>query len=290
MTPRTDAFKGFILALTGALALSPDGLLVRLVDADNVTALFWRGFLIFLILFIYQAGLYKTAVFKEFFPKTKIELLAGILAGLGTAAFMLSIQHTTVANTLVILSTMSLFAALFSMVFLKERFGIRTWTAIIFAIVGIVIVFAENLSGGTLTGNLIALLCAIITASFLTLIRANPQLNVCALVGCGGLYISVPTFFMAASLSLDPASGAAVLAMCLLNAYAHVALGMAGKYIPAPEVTLMMLLETVIGPVWVWAIISETPSPNALIGGAIVITTLSLHSLSKLKERMRKPS
>jgi len=98
--------------------------------------------------------------------------------------------------------------------------------------------------------------------------------------------VAAPSFFLAStSLIIDVKIGATFVVMAVLNAVAFVMLGAGAKRIPSPEVGLLMLLETIIGPVWVWLVLNEIPSTNALIGGAIVIVTLGLHSIASLKAR-----
>ncbi len=280
-----EHIQGLIYATTGALALTPDGLLVRLVGADDWTLVFWRGLVIAIGLFIAQAIQYRGDIWKKFPPKSIKAWFASVLSALGTLTFVLAIKHTTIANALVILSTMSLFAALLSMMFLKERIAMRTWIAMICAIFGIVIVFMDDLNGAGMSGKLFALACAFVTAANMTVIRSEKNINVPSIFAWGGILIAIPALFFAPSLFVNVQAGITLLTMGGLNAVAFVCIGAGAKRIPSPEVSLLMLLETILGPVWVWAILNETPSENALIGGAIVITTLALHSLASLKKR-----
>ncbi len=285
MNNRPDHIQGLIFATLGAIALTPDGLLVRLVGTDEWTIVFWRGLFIAIGLFLAQSIKYKKDIFKRFPPNSRKEWCAAILAAVGTLTFVMSIKHTTVANTLVILSTMSLFAALFSMIFLRERIALRTWIAMGFAICGIVIVFIDDVSGEDMLGKLYALACAFVTAANMTLIRSEKSMNVPSVFAWGGLLITAPALYFAPHLAVDTQATLTLMLMGGLNAIAFVLIGAGAKRIPSPEVSLLMLLETILGPVWVWFILQEMPSQNALIGGAIVVTTLALHSFASLKRR-----
>jgi len=288
MQQRPDHIQGLIFAMLGALSLTPDGLLVRLVSAHDWTIVFWRGLIIACCLFLYQLFFRRTAGLKALWPHHLKEWLCIILAAFGTLFFVLSITHTTVANALVILSTMSLFAALLSMIFLKERIPLRTVIAMACAIVGIVIVFADNLDGSGLDGKLFALSCAFVTAANMTVIRSEKSINVLNVFAWGGLGICIPAVFIAPYLVINIQSLITLGAMGGLNAFAFVMLGLGAKLIPSAEVSLLMLLETIIGPIWVWQVLNEVPSLNALFGGAIVVSTLALHSLASLRSHKKR--
>ena len=285
MKNHPEHIQGLIFATLGALALTPDGLLVRLVGTDDWTLVFWRGLFICIGLFIAQAIQHKKDIFKKFPPQSLKEWFGAALAALGSLCFVLGITHTTVANALVILSTMSLFAALLSMIFLKERVARRTWIAMGCAIIGIIIVFMDNLNGDGMSGKLFALGCAFFTAAYMTVIRSDKSINVPSVFAWGGLLVMVPAFFFAPSITINAQATVTLVGMGGLNALAFVCIGAGAKRIPSPEVSLLMLLETILGPVWVWFILHEEPSNNVLIGGAIVVSTLALHSLATLKAK-----
>ncbi len=275
--------QGLIYATLGALALTPDGLLVRLVNVDDWAIVFWRGFLIATCIFLIQLLQYKDKIFRKFPPQNLKEWGAAVLAAIGAVCFVLAITHTTVANVLVILCSMSFFAAILSVVSLKERIAKRTVIAMVSATFGIIIVFIEDINGTGMSGKLFALACAFVTAANMTLIRSDKSINVPSVFAWGGLMAAVPGLLFAHNLATDFTTSMTFLTMAGLNAIAFVLLGVGAKRIPSSEVTLLMLLETIIGPMWVWLIINEEPSANALIGGVIVISTLVLHSFASLK-------
>ncbi|WP_167730498.1 DMT family transporter [Terasakiella sp. SH-1] len=285
MQQRPDHIQGLIFATAGALALTPDGLLVRLVGTGDWTIVFWRGIFIATGLIASQLVMHKSKALSELLPTHWKAWLAILCSAIGTLTFVLSITHTTVANTLVILSTMSLFAALLSMIFLKERIALRTWVAMGCAIVGILIVFMDDLDGTGLDGKLFALACAFVTAANMTIIRSEKSMNVPTIFAWGGMMICIPALYFAPSLMIDTQATLTLLTMGGLNALAFVLLGLGAKRIPSPEVSLLMLLETIIGPIWVWLALNEVPSINALFGGTIVVGTLALHALASLKAK-----
>ncbi len=283
MSLRSEHIKGLLLATCGALALTPDGLLVRLVEAPEWTIIFWRALFIAIGLVISQVLTSHFKDLKRLLPQSWREWLAATLSALGTLTFVVAINKTTVANALVILSTMSLFAALLSMIFLKERIPQRTWIAMCCAVIGIIIVFLDGLDGEGLDGKLIALTCAFLTAANMTVIRSEKSINVPTVFTWGGFLICLPALFFASTLNINFQAGYTLAVMGGLNAIAFVLLGLGAKHIPSPEVSLLMLLETILGPVWVWVILHEAPSLNAFLGGSIVVFTLAFHSLAGLR-------
>jgi drug/metabolite transporter (DMT)-like permease len=280
--------QGLIFAALGASFLTPDGLLVRLSDANDWTVVFWRGFYVGVFLLLIQQTQNKSIHPKHIIPLSAKEWLSAALAGVGTLTFVLSITHTTVANALVILSTMSLFAALLSVIFLRERIALHTWIAMIFALIGILVVFGDNLTGDGLMGKIYALICAFVTAANMTLIRSKAHIRTTTCFGWGGLIACIPALILAPAIAIDTQTNTVLLWMAGLNALAFFFIGLGAQRIPSPEVTLLMLIETIIGPIWVWAILSEQPSTNAFIGGAIVVLTLAVHSVIGIKKQTQK--
>lgn len=289
MKNRPEHIQGLIFACLGALALTPDGLLVRLVGVSDLKIIFWRGFLIVIALLLVQLIQHKRLIFKAVLLQSRKEWAAAIFSALGSTTFVLAITHTTVANVLVILSTMSLFSALLSMVFLKERIALRTWLAMFAAIAGIIIVFIDDVDGAGLSGKLFALVCAFMTSASMTIIRSEKSIKVPAVYIWSGLMVAMPCFFFStASLVIDIKTGTIFMVMAGLNAVAFVLLGAGAKRIPSPEVSLLMLLETIIGPIWVWLVLTEEPSANALMGGSIVVGALAIHSIASLRAQKHK--
>lgn len=283
MTRFPPHIQGLILATLGALCLTPDALLVRLSSTHEWNVVFWRGLLSGCMLILIQV--FRQKPLSSLVPRTHKEGLAALLSTLGITSFVMSILYTSAANALVILSTMSLFAALLSMIFLKERIARRTWIAMGFAFLGIVVVFFDGLTGEGLLGMIIALGCALVTSANMTVFRSDPTINVPVVFAWGGFGAALLSLFMTQDLAIGIMDSSILSAMAAASALAFVLLGSGAKLIPAPEVALLMLLETILGPIWVWLVLAEAPSTYALIGGAIVIITLAAHSFAALKKR-----
>lgn len=277
---------GLAFALTGVLVLTPDALLIRLVEADRSTLLFWRVLLEGLTLWAFLAFYYRRRLLTVTLAMGGIGVLAVAVFSLSTILFVTSITYTKAANTLFILSTAPLFAALISWLVLRERVARRTWIAIVFALVGIGVIFAGGLGGGTVLGDSLAVGAALSLAAQLTIARHARAVNLVPALATAMLVVAVlslVTFAEPMSISSMDALWLGLLG-CFVLPIAFGLLTLAPRHIPSPEVSLIMQLEAVLGPLWVWMGVGEVPPIATFIGGGIVLVTLVVHSYLGLRE------
>ena len=284
------ATNGRVLTAFGVIALSPDGLLTRLVTADIMTVLWWRTLLtaagIAAALLLWRrAGAVRIVRESLALPG----LAVAILFGTGTVFFVLSITYTAVANTLVILAAGPIFGAWLSRLFLREPISAETWAAALFVLVGLGALFADSVEMGRLFGDACALVAALCTSGAFVLLRRYRRPDPLVLVATGSLLACMAVTPFAAPLSVD---GRDLMFLALLGVVVlpvAFALIFAGpRYIPAPEVALLMLLETALGPLWVWLVIGEVPSARVAAAGALIIATLAAHSAFALRHDRAK--
>ena len=281
---------GRVLTTVGVLALSPDALLVRLIDADSWTLVWWRTVLTGIGLTAVLLARHRRAVVARVreslaFPGG----LAAPLFGAGAVFFVLSVQNTAAANTLVLLAVGPLFAAFLSRAVLRERIRAETWVAAVAVLASLALLFGDSMAGGTLFGDVCAIgaaLCA--SAAFVALRRAGAA-NPLVLVAAGSFAACLAATPAAAPLSIDATDALFLGLMGLVSL--PLAFGLifqAPRYISAPEVGLLMLLETALGPLWVWWALGEAPSPRVATAGVLIVTTLAAHSAVALR-RARAP-
>lgn len=271
----SDYRRGLLCTALGVLFLTPDALLVRLIHADSWTLLFWRGLLMSLSfsVFLGLAGLSpKNLNLKG--------LLAALFLALSTTCFVLSLHHTQAANTLIIVATSPLLAAVMSAVFLREVVPPITWMAILVAVGGVSLSLQDGLGRESLVGELYAAGSAVCMASHFTALRWWRSENGPLAVWAAGFLTALVALPLAPTLSVaaDEIVWTALLGGLVLPlAFGLMAVG--PRYLPAPEVGLLLLGETVLGPLWVWLALKEQPGRATLTGGLIVVMTLCAHSL-----------
>lgn len=261
-----------LLALAGIVVLSPESLLIRLVTADRWTIVFWRG----LLLAVGLLGVSLIGSFAATFRMGKAGLLVAVLFGAQTVLFVTSITTTTVANTLVALSAAPLFAAIYERVLFRNRLSPRMWAIIAMALVGILVMFGATIGGGSLSGNLAGLGAAAGYGGVFVVIRHNRTVNMVPAMGLGGLMAALAVSPWADPLSVTWAGmGYLALSGLLVLPVAFGLLAIAPRFAPAPEVGLVTLLETVLGPFWVWLALGEEPGARAMVGGLIVLAAVA---------------
>lgn len=278
--PEALHLKGVGIAAAGTLIISPDSLLVRLIEADPWTLVFWRGLLLGASLIAFLILRYGRTLPVAARAAGRPALLAGAFAGLGTTCFVLALTHTTVANTLIIVGASPLIAAVLGRLFLGEPVPARTWVAIALTMGGIGIAVSDGLGGAPASGDLFALASAFCGAGTLVTIRSVGAVDMTPSVALGGCVAAAIAAPVASPLTVGASDVLFLLILGLLVLPLSFALlALAPRYLPAHEVGLLLRLEMVLGPYWVWLALGEAPGMSAVAGGAVVLATLGAHSL-----------
>lgn len=282
--------QGLLLTGFGVLVLSPDALLLRVLATGHWTIAFWRGVLLFAVLAGVIAVLRRGRLIGAFRDVGRWGLLSSVFYGTSSAMFVYSITHTAVANTLVIIAGTPLLAAIMSRLLLKERVAPETWIATAVVIAGIVLVVGEGLARGTWDGDLAAFCVMVMQAGNFTLLRHRKHINMVPATALGGLWSGLAVLGLGLAQPLAvPAGDVPVLAvLCLVVIPVAFGLITTGpRFITAPEVGLLMLLETVLGPLWVWLALGERAGAAALLGGVLVVGTLGVYFALRLRRQAR---
>ncbi len=283
----SDYRKGLAITALGALILSFDVPLIKLANVDQATLIFWRAGLTSLTLFIYWLLRPKA---------TRPPLIAGwhgaaaiLLFCSSNLMFLTALLHTSAANVVFMLALSPMFAAIFSYIGMRERLNIATAITFVACLIGASIIVWDGLQLGSLKGDLLAMCAAINVALSLTIIRSARR-DMSSIPILGGLIMAVGAAFFLTSnpFTIDFAQLKYLLAIgIVVMPLANILLIGGARYITSAEVSMFLLLETVLTPIWVWLVVSEQPTTGGLIGGVIILLALAVHSAYRLKASRR---
>jgi len=277
--------KGMLLAFTGVLFITPDSLLIRLANINSWNLIFYRGIIPFLTIFIGLAIIYRSSLFKKILDNGWHGVAFIITFAITSIAFVISIESTNVANTLVMVALAPMLSAIISLIFLKENPDQKTWIAIIITTLAVIYIFYDALNSGDFFGNLLGLVCATGLAINAVIIRSAKKISLLPSAMIGKLVVSLFALIFVDQIKLENNDLIIVPLMCVACiAIPFVCITLAPRYITAAEVNLFFLLETIFGPFWVWLVIKEQPSLETIIGGGIIIATIAIHSALALKK------
>ena len=284
MKSLTDQQKGSLLAFVAVLFITPDSLFIRLSNVDTWGLVFYRGIIPFFTVFLGMILIYKLNFFKILFDSGYHGIIYVITFSITNITFVVSIQNTNVANTLVMIATAPLLSAILGAIFLKEPPDKKTWISIVITFFAILYIFFDSLKMGNFYGDILGFITAIGLAVGAITIRSAKSKNLVPAAVVGKLFVASFALLFIESFVLQDKDLLIVPLMCILCvAIPFVLVTIAPRFITAAEVNLFFLLETIIGPIWVWMIIKEQPSIETLLGGVVIIITIAIHSFLKLK-------
>ena len=281
----TDQQKGSLMAFIAVMFITPDSLFIRLSNVDTWGLVFYRGIIPFFTVFLGMLIIYKLSFFKTLFNSGYHGLIYVGTFSLTNITFVVSIQNTNVANTLVMIATAPMLSAILGAIFLKEPPDKKTWISIIVTFLAVLYIFFDSLKLGNFFGDILGFVTAVGLAVGAVIIRSAKSKNLVPAAVVGKLFVATFALFFIESFALIENDIFIVPLMCILCvAIPFVLVTIAPRFIPAAEVNLFFLLETIIGPIWVWYIIKEQPSIETLQGGFVIIATIAIHSFLKLKK------
>ena len=277
--------KGSLLAFIAVMLITPDSLLIRLSNIETWGMLFYRGAIPFVVVLIGLLIFYNKNFLKALFNVGYTGIFYTISFAICNITFLVSIQNTNVANTLVMVATAPMLSAILGGIFLKEIPDRKTWIAIIITFLSALYIFYDSIQLGNFFGDFMGLITAAGLAVNAVLVRSAKDRDLLPSAVTGKLCVAIFAFFFVDSFDLVGNDMIYVPLMCILCvAIPFVLVTIAPRFIPAEEVNLFFLLETILGPIWVWMIIKEQPSLETLQGGIIIILTIAIHSFLKLKK------
>ena len=277
--PIRHRLRGMAIVTAGVLVISFDALLVRLAAVDGWNVAFWRGLFMALTMSPFAWAARSDA--GGYSPGPRPVWMAGTALALSSLTLVLAFTMTRAANAVVILSLAPLFAALLSTTFLKEKCPLRTWVAILICIGGVVWVMSDSLGSGNLMGDCLAVFTALFAGAYFTVFRAYPTLSRAKAISCGGFLMAAISLPLATPLQLPlPSYGWLALSGLVQMPLALYLMTIGTRHLPAAEVSLFLLLETVLAPIWVWMVLAELPPSATLAGGGLIVLTLIMHSMA----------
>ena len=285
MNSLTDQKKGSLMAFVAVMFITPDSLFIRLSNVETWSLVFYRGIIPFVLVFIGMLLIYRLKFFNLLRSNGYYGFAYVLTFSVTNIAFVASIQNTNVANTLIMIATAPMLSAILGSFFLKENPDKKTWVAIFITFFAALYIFYDSIKLGNFFGDILGFVAAMGLAVGAVIIRSAKKLNLVPSAVVGKLIIALFAMLFVKDYSLNNNDIYIVPLMCVMCvAIPFVLVTIAPRFITAAEVNLFFLLETIIGPIWVWLIIKEQPTPETIVGGAIIVLTIATHSFLKLKK------
>ncbi|MGV2988150.1 DMT family transporter [Vibrio sp. E150_011] len=283
MSPKTHSFfqannsrtAGFTIAVLGAVLMSIDPIFIRFSGVSGYDTAFLFGLFSAISMSILLKVKDKRGI-KQAVKQSGWPLLVSSFLMLGSATgLVLSVKTTSITNTFVILSASPAIAAILSWLLLREKTNRSTIIAIIAVMIGIGIVVSGSLGSGHLIGDLLAMFSVVCLSLMFTLLRKYQDVSRLASVALGSLLLAIAMSFLAEPSSYSASTWLVMAAMGLFTAPLGRVMSMvATRYITAAEVSMTLMLETVLAPVWAFLIFAETPALTSLVGGAVILVAI----------------
>lgn len=280
----SNTAKGILITSLGALIMSFEALFIKLTSIEPLTLCFYLGLCMFIsssfILSRKRKNIIKDSISNSF----KFALIAATLMATSNIFFISAVKNTLAANVVLILAAAPLFAAFFSFVFYRIKPTKNIFVSSFFIFIGLIIIFSDQIGLGNMTGNIYALICAMLFSLLFVVLSKNVSIDRIFLIALAGIVLTIESFLLVKDISIDVNNLLIIAVMgFLITPVSRIMIGNGTKFLNASEVSLLMIIETVMAPIWVWFILKELPSSNTFLGGALIILTLILNALYTLK-------
>lgn len=281
---QTTRIKGLTIAAVGVLFIVPDALLVKITSVDSVVFLFWRGLLLALSFFVISWARYRSRLIPEIRKCGRKGLFCAGAFAISTLGFVVGMKNTAAGNVLVILNTAPVIAALIAWAVWKETLPFRTWVIILVCVTGATLMAVGEFGKGDPIGLIMAVVAATALASNLNVARSRPESDMSVMLMFGALVLAGVAALLGGAQLPSSRDFFFIALLCLVFLpTACILIQIGPRYIPAAEVSLMLLLETVLGSFLVWLFLGEVPTRLSLVGGAIVFSALAVHGWIEVK-------
>jgi len=285
-----NRIPGPLLIFLGATCLSFGGLIVKSFEGANLwQILFWRQIFFTIIVAIYLLISYKKNFFKSFYNSGIAGLIAGFVLSIGFSAYVFAMYNTTVANTNFIITTETIFLAVFGYFFLKEKINLITLISIIMGMSGVLLIIGSSLSiqsSSQFFGNIVAFIMPISFAVLIVIVRKYPKVDMVPSQFIAGVFAALIGYLVAGKLSISSHDlFLGFLAGTFQIGFGFIMITIGSQTTPAAVVGILMLTEAVFGPLWAWLFINEIPPISVIIGGSIIISAILFEFFFSSKKR-----
>ena len=280
------SLPGPLLIFFGALSLSFGGLIVKSFEGATLwQILFWRSLFFSLTVLTFLIITYKSKVLKSFYESGLPGFIGGLILSIGFCGYVFAMYNTTVANTNFIISLQILFLAIFGFFFLKEKINLITLISIILAMSGVLLMVGNSLSPGELSGNLAAFTMPITFAVLIMIVRKFPSVDMVPAQFVAGISSCLIGLSFSPTIMISPHDiFLGFIAGFLQIGFGFIFITIGARTTPSAMVGIIMLSESVLGPIWAFLFVSEIPSLYGLIGGAIILFAVLLQFYTLLKK------
>ncbi len=277
---------GPLLIFLGAVSLSFGGLIVKSFEGATLwQILFWRSLFFSLTILAYLILSYKKKTLESFYISGLPGFFGGIILSFGFCGYVFAMYNTTVANTNFIISLQILFLAIFGYFFLKEKINVITLTSIILAITGVLVMVGNSLTPGEFIGNVAAFTMPVTFAVLIMIVRKYPTVDMVPAQFVAGISSCLIGFFLSSKIMISPNDiFLGFLAGFFQVGFGFIFITIGARTTPSAMVGIIMLSESVLGPIWAFLFVSERPSVFGLIGGAIILFAVLLQFYSLLNK------
>jgi DME family drug/metabolite transporter len=276
---------GPLLILTGGFCLSWGGLILRTFESASIwQILFYRSIFFLWVLIAFILLTYGKKTFKKIKEAGVPGLIGGLFLSTNFVAYMYSMMETTVANVVFIISTQTVFLPIVAYIFLKEKISPRGYVAIMLAMIGVTLMIGDSLGTGSLKGNLAALTIPINFSVLVLIIRKYPKVDMIPAIFYAGILSCLYGLLLLENFAISTKDiWLAFLLGVPQLAFGFIFITIGSRTTPAVMVGLLMLMESIFAPIWVWLFYNEIPPISVLVGGMIILSAVVMKSLDYKK-------
>ncbi|TGN41666.1 DMT family transporter [Marinobacter confluentis] len=275
---QTVRVKGLGIAALGVLFILPDALLVKITSVDPLVFLFWRGLLLAISFLLISAARYPGRLIAEIQRCGRKGMICAVAFSLSTLGFVMGMKNTAAGNVLVILNMAPMIAALIAWAVWKETLPWRTWVVILVCVCGATLMAISEWGRGDPIGLIMAGVAAVALATNLNVARSQPGSDMSVMLMFGASLVALVAGLLGGAVIPSTRDLLFIALLCLVFLpVSSIMIQIAPRYIPAAEVSLMLLMETLFGALLVWIFLGEVPPSMSFVGGAIIFTALAVH-------------